>query len=252
MPGTHTTWAAVRDLLSKLRYFLFPISHIMKLKLSLQLSIGLFALVSFASADTFFVADFGVNSITKYDANGTGSPFTNEFINGPYGVAIDSNGNLYVSTNSNVIRKFAPDGTDLGVFASTGVNNAMGLAFDRNGNLFVANFGSNTVEKFASDGTDLGVFKFVTGPTGLVFDESGDLYVAVAGNTIARFDPNGIPLTSFTSLHLNNPEGLALDSLGNLYVANNAGNSITVFSPAGAELSDDYFRQSERSDRTRL
>jgi len=208
----------------------------MKLKLSLNISVGLLALVSFASADTLFVANFGVNSITKYDADGNGSPFTNEFINGPEGVAIDSSGNLYVSTNSNVIRQFAPNGIDLGVFASTGVNNAMGLAFDRSGNLFAANYGSNTIEEFAPDGTDMGVFKYVIGPTGLAFDSSGNLCVAVAGNTIARFNPDGIPLSSFTSLDLNNPEGLAFDSLGNLYAANNAGDSITVFSPAGVDL----------------
>jgi sugar lactone lactonase YvrE len=208
----------------------------MKPKLCLQLFVALFAIGSFASADTFFVADFGVNSITKYDADGNASPFTNEFVNGPYGIALDSSGNLYVSTNSNVIRKFAPGGTDLGVFASTGVNNAAGLAFDPSGNLFVANYGSNTVEKFAPDGTDLGVFKYLIGPTGIAFDASGNLYVAIAGNTIARFNPDGIPLSSFTSLDLNNPEGLAFDSLGNLYVANKAGNSITVFSPAGADL----------------
>ena len=234
--GTGTTRPAVRDLLSELRYFPLSISHTMKLKLFLQLSVAFFALVSIASADTFFVADFGVNSITKYDAEGNGSPFTNEFVNGPYGVAIDSNGNLYVSTNANVIREFAPDGTDLGVFASTGVNNAAGLAFDSTGNLFVANFGSNTVEKFAPDGTDLGVFKYLIGPTGIAFDASGNLYVAISGSTIARFNPDGIPLSSFTSLDLNDPQGLAFDSLGNLYVANKAGNSITVFSPPGADL----------------
>lgn len=236
MRGTGTTRPAVRDLLSRLHYFPLSISHTMKPRLFLQLSVALFALVSFASADTFFVPNSGVNSITKYDADGNGSPFTNEFINGPYGVALDSSGNLYVSTNSNVIRKFSPSGTDLGVFASTGVNYAMGLAFDRSGNLFVANYGSNTVEKFAPDGTDLGVFKFLTGPTGIAFDASGNIYVAVAGPSIARFNSDGIQLSSFTSLHLNNPEGLAFDSLGNLYVANNAGNSITVFSPAGVEI----------------
>jgi sugar lactone lactonase YvrE len=200
----------------------------MKLKLSLQIFCGLLALASLASADTLFVANFGVNTITKYDADGNGSPFTSEFVNGPNGVALDSGGNLYVTTNDNVIEVFAPDGTDLGVFASTGVNNAMGLAFDRSGNLYAANFGTNTVEQFAPDGTDLGVFANVIGPTGLAFDPSGNLCVAVSGNTIARFAPNGIPLSSFSSLDLNNPAGLAFDSLGNLYVANSAGNSITM------------------------
>ena len=80
-----------------------------------------------------------------------GSPFTGEFVNGPYGLALDSSGNLYVTTNSNVIRKFGPNGVDLGVFASTGINNAMGLAFDSKGNLYAANFGGNTIEKFAPE-----------------------------------------------------------------------------------------------------
>ena len=122
------------------------------------------------------------------------SPFTGEFVNGPYGVALDSSGNLYVTTNSNVIRKFGPNGVDLGVFASTGINFAMGLAFDRKGNLYAANFGGSTIEKFGPNGTDLGVFANVIRPTGLAFDTAGNLCVANFGNTIERFSPLGIPL----------------------------------------------------------
>src|SRR6188472_4579058 len=129
----------------------------MYLKRALQIAAGLLAFASLVSADTVFVADFGVNSITKYDVNGNGSPFTSQFVNGPNGLALDASGNLYVSTNSNVIRKFSPSGVDLGVFASTGINLALGLAFDRNGNLYAANFGGNTIEKFSPTGMDLGV-----------------------------------------------------------------------------------------------
>lgn len=209
----------------------------MKSKLFLKIAAGLFVFASVARGDTFFVTNFGVNSITKYDASGgNGSPFTSAFVNGPNGVVLDSAGNLYVSTNGNTIEKFAPDGTDLGVFASTGINNATGLAFDRSGNLYAANFGGNTVEQFAPDGTDLGVFAVVIRPTGLAFDAAGNLCVANFGNTIARFSPNGTPLASFTSLTLNNPEGLAFDSLGNLYAANNGSNTIQYFSPSGVDL----------------
>ena len=116
----------------------------MKFKRALTIATGLLALASHAQADNFFVANSGINSITKYDDNGGGSPFTGAFVNGPYGLALDSSGNLYVTTNSNVIRKFGPDGVDLGVFASTGINFAMGLAFDAMGNLYAANFGGNT------------------------------------------------------------------------------------------------------------
>src|SRR5450432_920947 len=202
----------------------------------LALCAALLCIGSIAQGDTFFVANSGVNTITRYDRNGTPSSFTNAFVNGPNGLALDAAGNLYVSTNSNTIEKFAPDGTDLGVFASTGINNATGLAFDRSGNLYAANFGGNTVEQFAPDGTDLGVFANVIRPTGLAFDGAGNLCVANFGNSIARFSPNGTPLASFTSLTLNNPEGLAFDSLGNLYVANNGSDSIQFFSPAGADL----------------
>jgi len=61
----------------------------MHLKRSLQIAAGLLACASFASGDTVFVTNFGVNTITKYDANGNGSPFTSAFVNGPNGVALD-------------------------------------------------------------------------------------------------------------------------------------------------------------------
>ncbi len=208
----------------------------MKSKLALTIAAGLLALVSFAQADTFYVANFGVNSITEYDDDGNASPFTSAFVNGPNGLALDSAGNLYVSTNSNTIEKFSPDGTDLGVFASTGINNAQGLAFDKNGNLYAANFGTNTIEVFAPDGTDLGVFANVIRPTGIAFDTAGRLYVANFGNTIERFAADGTPLGTFADTGLNNPAGIAFDSLGFLYAANNAGNTIEVFSSDGTDL----------------
>lgn len=209
----------------------------MKFKLSSKIAAGLFAFASLASADNFFVANFGINTITRYNADGIGVPFTGAFINGPNGLALDSSGNLYVSTNSNVIRKFSPAGVDLGVFASTGLNGVMGLAFDSQGNLYAANFGGNTIEKFSPNGIDLGVFANVIGrPTGLAFDSSGNLYVGSFGNTIARFAPNGTPLPDFTSFNLNNPVGLAFTSSGNLYAANSGSDTISVFSPVGLDL----------------
>ncbi|MGB8340533.1 MAG: NHL repeat-containing protein [Chthoniobacterales bacterium] len=208
----------------------------MKFSLASKIAAGLLLLAPLARADTVVVANLGVNTITKYDDSGIGSPFTNAFVNGPNGLALDSSGNLYVSTNPNSIEKFAPDGTDLGVFASTGLNFAMALAFDSSGNLYAANFGGNTVEEFAPDGTDLGVFAYVTRPTGLAFDGAGNLYVANFGATILRFAPNGTPLGAFATTGLNNPEGLAFDSSGNLYAANNGSDTIEVFSPSGVDL----------------
>jgi sugar lactone lactonase YvrE len=208
----------------------------MKFAFSLTIAALLLTSVGDAQADSFFVTNFGVNTITSYDENGFGSNFTNAFVNGPNGIAIDASGNVYVTTNANTIEKFSPNGVDLGVFASTGLNLALGLAFDRSGNLYAANFVGNTVEKFAPDGTDLGVFAVVIGPTGLAFDAAGNLCVANFSPSIMRFAPNGATLTPFTSLNLNNPEGIAFDLLGNLFVANSGSDTVQVFSPTGADL----------------
>lgn len=202
----------------------------------IYLGAALLCLAPLAQADTFFVANFGANSITKYDVNGNASSFTSPSLNGPNGLALDSSGNLYVSTNSNTIEKFGPDGMSLGVFASTGLNKPLGLAFDRSGNLYAANYIGNTIAKFAPDGSDLGAFAAVVGPTGLVFDATGNLYVANSGNTIVRFAQDGTLLGIFANTGLNNPEGLAFDSLGFLYAANKGSDTIEVFSPEGIDV----------------
>ncbi len=207
----------------------------MKRLLSLALAAVLVFAAGAARADTIYVANFGIDTITEYDEGGNSSNFTGVFVNGPYGLALDASGNLYVTTNNNSIEKFAPNGTDLGVFA-TGLNLPGGLAFDRAGNLYVANFGGNTVRKFGPNGSDLGIFANVIRPTGLAFDAAGNLYVANFGNTVQRFSPNGTPLSTFSTLNLNNPQGLAFDSLGNLYVANSGSDKIQIFSPTGGNL----------------
>lgn len=209
----------------------FRKGYIMK---QLSLLAALLGLAS-AQADTFFVPNTGLNTISQYGDAGNASPFTSAFVNGPLGVALDSAGNLFVSTNDNKIEKFSPAGVDLGTFASTGLNFPMALAFDRAGNLYAANFAGSTVEKFTPAGVGT-VFANVTRPTGLAFDANGNLYVSNFGNTIARFSASGAPLGAFASSGLNNPEGLAFDSLGNLYAANNGSDTIEKFSSTGADL----------------
>jgi sugar lactone lactonase YvrE len=208
----------------------------MKLAISLTITALLLTSMEKAGADQFFVTNLGVNTITRYDDNGFGFNFTNATVLGPNGIALDVNGNVYVTTNANTIEVFSPAGIDLGVFASTGLNLALGLAFDASGNLYAANFAGNTIEKFSPTGVDLGVFANVIRPTGLAFDAAGNLYVANFSTSIMRFAPNGTQLSSFTSLNLNNPQGIAFDSLGNLYAANSGSDTIEVFSPNGVDL----------------
>lgn len=202
-----------------------------------QLAVFAFLLFGLAhvQADTVFIPNTGLNSISQYDVNGTRFAFSSAFVPGPVGVALDRDGNLFVSTNDNKIEKFSPTGADLGTFASTGLNFPMALAFDSAGNLYAANFAGSTVEKFTPAGAGT-VFANVIRPTGLAFDQSGNLYVSNFGNTIEVFSPTGADLGTFADSGLNNPEGLAFDSFGNLYAANNGSNTVEKFSPAGVDL----------------
>src|SRR5262249_8634429 len=104
--------------------------------------------LAFDRAGNLYGADGGDQTIYKFAPNGTRSVFVDPSAFGPsvypVGLAFDSNGNLFVSTNAlsdfsgnDTILKFTPNGMLLGTFA-TGLNFPRGLAFDSSGNLFVA------------------------------------------------------------------------------------------------------------------
>lgn len=163
--------------------------------------------------------------------------FASTGINFAMGLAFDSKGNLYVANNGgSTIEKFAPDGTDLGVFANN-VSRPTGLAFDAAGNLYVANFG-NTIERFSPIGTPLIPFTSLSlnNPEGLAFDSSGNLYVANNGSdTIQVFSLAGTDLGPLPTVGLSGPIGLAFDGDGNLYVVNNLTSTIEQITPDGTE-----------------
>ena len=147
---------------------------------------------------------------------------------------------LYVANlQSNTIEKYSSTGTDLGVFASTGLSSPAGLAFDSRGNLYVANSGNNTITEYNSSGAELGVFAStgLRNPEGLAIDSHGNLYAANNGNsTIEKFSSTGTDLGVFASQNLSGPAGLAFDSSGNLYAANNFNSKIEKYSPTGTDL----------------
>jgi DNA-binding beta-propeller fold protein YncE len=102
--------------------------------------------------------------VLKFTPDGVGSVFNGRGFDSAYGLAFDRDGNLYVSNfDSSVIEKFAADGTDLGIFASSDCNHPLGIMFDRNGSLYVANQGNATIERYSRNGTDMGAFATTRG-----------------------------------------------------------------------------------------
>jgi streptogramin lyase len=146
---------------------------------------------------------------------------------------------LYVG-GYGAIHRFAPDGTDLGAFATPGVY-LTDLAFDTSGNLYVSSAYESTIRKFSPAGTDLGVFA-TTGSgkaTTMAFDSTGNLYAVVVGPpyiSIVKWSPSGVNLGVFAHTGLSRPSDIAFDGSDNLYVANDGDGTVHRFGPSGEDL----------------
>ncbi|SPE36815.1 NHL repeat containing protein (fragment) [Burkholderiales bacterium] len=149
------------------------------------------------------------------DGSGTAASFQ-----GPFGIAVDGAGNVYVAdSGNNTVRAITPSGVVSTLAGSAGV------------------IGS-------ADGTGAGAS--FNAPAGVATDSAGNVYVADTGNeTIRKITPSGVVTTLAGSPGLAGtsdgtgsaarfwgPIGIAADAAGNLYVADDYANTIRVITPS--------------------
>lgn len=121
---------------------------------------------------------------------------------GVYGLAVDRNGSIWLTTFGSQVYKVSPDGNTIQGPFLHGANNAQGLAVAPNGDVWVSSslscFGDGcTVGHLKNDGTFVGNVPNPTGAgsTGVAVDASGKIWTANrSDNTATRIDPNGGPL----------------------------------------------------------
>lgn len=186
------------------------------------------------------------HTILKFPTSGGSSAvFANsgldgDYGEGPYGLAFDSAGDLYVANHSaNTLLKLNSAGLPVSPFPVTSgsMSGPDGLAVDASNNVYVSSMNNNTIQKFNNAGTSASDFvsSGLNGPRGLAIRD-GILYVANYGDsTIKMFAvTNGAALgdyaTSADGIGL--PVGIAFDGAGCLYVANadwNIGQRILKF-----------------------
>jgi hypothetical protein len=180
-----------------------------------------------------YVADALNNTIRKITPDGMVSTVAGETgvagsadgvgfgarFNGPYGIAVDGNGNIFVADTSNdTIRKISPGGVVTTFAGLAGVsgsangtgsaarfNNPYGLMVDGNNNLYVADTMNSTIRKIT--------------PAGVVTTFAGKAGVTGALNKTG------------TSATFTRPVSIAMDSHGNIYVADTGNDLIRKISP---------------------
>lgn len=136
-----------------------------------------------------------------------------------YGLCMDSQGNVWnTQLNGGLIRKFAPDGTQVGVF-DHGSMNAQGCVVDKNDDVWVAHsLYQNTVGHLKNDGTLIGNVTVGNGPTGVAVDAAGKIWATnFYGKTVSRIDPNGGPLGADGLTHIGAVDFTTVNLGGTLY-----------------------------------
>ncbi len=154
---------------------------------------------------------------------GDGGQATSAQLNAPNGVAVATNGDVYIAdTSNNRIRRVTSAGTittvaGIGTAGSTGdggqatsaqINAPTGVAVDGSGNFYIAEVNGNRVRRVTSAG----------------------VITTFAGTGTAGFSGDG---GQATSAQLRSPFGVALDAAGNLYIADAVNYRIRRVTQAG-------------------
>jgi sugar lactone lactonase YvrE len=204
--------------------------------------------------------------------SGDGGPATSAQLASPYGVAVDSGGNVLIADiGNNRIRRVTPDGTittaagngngassgDGGLATSAQVV-PLGITVDGAGSIFFFDAPNRSIRKISRDGMINTVITVGGNDYFVALDRASDLFIADPKDTfgaIAEVSPDGTirrvagggpgsggyyGATGFlgdggpaTSAGLMGPQGVAVDADGNIFIADTYHHRIRKVTPDG-------------------
>ena len=191
-------------------------------KRCLAIAVGLICLSQLprtATAQTF---------ITAWGSYGSGD---GQFLV-PVGVAVGSNGDIYVSDgHNNRVQVFTSGGTYIRQWHVPPSNHDLNIAVDASDNVYVGDNQDAVVYRYTSTGTL--VTQWAVGAGGgicLAVDAYGNVYVT-ANNGVQVFSPSGVLLRGWGTGGFS--DGLTVDAAGDVYVVDRSNRGINKFTNAG-------------------
>jgi len=162
--------------------------------------------IRMVTASTGIISTIAGSNTTGY--SGDGGPASQATISGPFGMAVDSSGNLYFTDNGSAIRKISLSGIittvagsnqggfagDNGPATKAELSGPQGVAVDASGNLYIADWGNQRIRYVNSSG----------------------IITTIAGTGTTGFSGDGSLATAAT---FSDPAGVAVDASGAVYVA---------------------------------
>jgi uncharacterized protein (TIGR03437 family) len=211
-------------------------------------------------------------TVKGVETNGDNGQATAAVIQVPFGLTVDSSGNLYFAENADgrirrvdtkgIITTVAGNGTpgfsgDGSTATSAELNFPTGVAVDSSGTVYIADSVNLRVRKVSSNNIATvagnGVLSFggdngsalkaqMNDPLGVAVDSAGNLYVADTNNNeVRKVDTKGT-ITAIAgtgaagsgSNQVNGPRGLAVDASGNVYIADTQNARVLKVTPGGS------------------
>jgi len=179
--------------------------------------------------------------------------YTGAELLGSYGIAIDANGNAWITNEagSSVVKAITPTEAtstpyntipfSTTTYSAGGILAPRGISIDRSGFVWIANTGGNNVVELNSlTGSPVTGSPFsgggISAPISVANDSAGNAWVAnFSGNSITELGTTGTPsgaspITGAGSLSL--PTSIAIDKSGNINVANAGTGQLCIFNNA--------------------